>query len=586
MSEGWSYFLDFKDQSFELGQGELTVGRSRACDVAIDDPSVSRKHVILETATGAVRLRDLGSSNGTFINGTRVADVGELHHGDTLGLGDADVKVRVVGTSAFETVRMSAVTTPEHGDATLFLQEASAKLAQEAMEVDPAAAPAGPAHLAPPPVQPAAPSHMAPPPASHMTPPAPAPHMAPPPLQPQSPPAAAPPAAAPPAAAPPAAAPTPAAAPRAAVPPATASPAAAPPAAAPPAAPSAEPSPADPAAAQAATPFQAPPASVPSPSAAAPPPPAPMPPVEAEPLVMDAPVQPLTPPSSAGESPFAPQAPAAPRPAPPSAAPTPPAPPLAASSSPVAASPPGAASPVVPPPMASPEPAAPVPLTPTSADGGVAGASQTGVAGAPQTGVAGAPQTGVAGAPQTDVRMDQTAGDLLPSLDGFDITMGPEMLKAVAVEAREESEEPTEAVPNPYSNPYGPPAPQQTAAGFGIRLLAALLDGIWITAAGAGAWFLLPQPIGGAVSSGLSFVVYLFGWAIWGTTPGKRACQLHVTAGAGGQAGLGFPKAFLRLIGYLVSSVTLGIGFLMIAFNAKHRGLHDLIAGTEVHRQG
>ena len=40
MSEGWSYFLDFKNQMFELEEGEQTVGRSRTCDVSVSDPSV------------------------------------------------------------------------------------------------------------------------------------------------------------------------------------------------------------------------------------------------------------------------------------------------------------------------------------------------------------------------------------------------------------------------------------------------------------------------------------------------------------------------------------------------------------------
>ncbi len=43
-----------------------------------------------------------------------------------------------------------------------------------------------------------------------------------------------------------------------------------------------------------------------------------------------------------------------------------------------------------------------------------------------------------------------------------------------------------------------------------------------------------------------------------------------------------FGRALLRYIGYLASGLTLGIGFLIIAFNREKRGLHDYIAGTVV----
>ena len=186
---------------------------------------------------------------------------------------------------------------------------------------------------------------------------------------------------------------------------------------------------------------------------------------------------------------------------------------------------------------------------------------------------------------QTDVRQDQGSGDLLPSLDGFDITMGPEMLKAIQVASPAKDGEAEGPEPNPYGNPYGQPPPQGTSAGFGIRLLAALLDGIWMTAAGVAAGLLSGPQIGGMAASGLSFVVVLFGWAIWGTTPGKRACHLHISTGSGAQAGIGFPRALLRMVGYVLSTALLGIGFLMIAFQASNRGLHDIISGTEVRRQ-
>lgn len=163
--------------------------------------------------------------------------------------------------------------------------------------------------------------------------------------------------------------------------------------------------------------------------------------------------------------------------------------------------------------------------------------------------------------------------------------MGPEMLEAIRMEAAENPPPPTATAQNPYSNPNSSPAPTAATAGFGIRFLAFCIDWVWMTAATAGAYFFGGQEVGAIVGAGLSFVVMLFGWAIWGTTPGKRVCKLYLSVGAANHAGIGFPRALARIFGYLVSTVTLGIGFLMIAFSKSKRGLHDLIAGTEVRRQ-
>ena len=55
------------------GAGTLTVGRSQKCDVSIDSGSVSRHHANLLIAQGKVEIEDVGSSNGTTIEGARLA---------------------------------------------------------------------------------------------------------------------------------------------------------------------------------------------------------------------------------------------------------------------------------------------------------------------------------------------------------------------------------------------------------------------------------------------------------------------------------------------------------------------------------
>jgi len=68
-----------------------------------------------------------------------------------------------------------------------------------------------------------------------------------------------------------------------------------------------------------------------------------------------------------------------------------------------------------------------------------------------------------------------------------------------------------------------------------------------------------------------------------GLTIGKWATGLRIRRSDGTELGIG--RAFLRhFVGYPLSALTLGLGFIIAALNARGRGLHDLIAGTIVVR--
>src|SRR5439155_13043292 len=61
-------------QSFDLKMhAPLIVGRAPTCDVSVPDPTISRRHAELVVDDDQVTLRDLGSSNGTFVNGRKIA---------------------------------------------------------------------------------------------------------------------------------------------------------------------------------------------------------------------------------------------------------------------------------------------------------------------------------------------------------------------------------------------------------------------------------------------------------------------------------------------------------------------------------
>jgi pSer/pThr/pTyr-binding forkhead associated (FHA) protein len=65
----------------------LVIGREREADVVLGDPEVSRRHAALDVQGGIVFLRDLESSNGTFLNGRRVRSAIELLEGDEIDVG-------------------------------------------------------------------------------------------------------------------------------------------------------------------------------------------------------------------------------------------------------------------------------------------------------------------------------------------------------------------------------------------------------------------------------------------------------------------------------------------------------------------
>ena len=134
--------------------------------------------------------------------------------------------------------------------------------------------------------------------------------------------------------------------------------------------------------------------------------------------------------------------------------------------------------------------------------------------------------------------------------------------------------------------------------GFWIRLAARLIDGVilWI----AGMLIQLPVTIKymasigkppSASMIGMQMLMYAIQIAIglmyevlfigrYGATPGKMACGLKVVQADGGR--VGYARALARYFSTWVSSLTLGIGFVMAGFDDEKRTLHDRICDTRV----
>ena len=72
----------------------ITLGRSTAASIRVDDVYVSDEHTQIVSTDDGWMVRDLGSTNGTFLNGAKVAQPTLLAHGDHLRLGKTRVEVR------------------------------------------------------------------------------------------------------------------------------------------------------------------------------------------------------------------------------------------------------------------------------------------------------------------------------------------------------------------------------------------------------------------------------------------------------------------------------------------------------------
>lgn len=150
--------------------------------------------------------------------------------------------------------------------------------------------------------------------------------------------------------------------------------------------------------------------------------------------------------------------------------------------------------------------------------------------------------------------------------------------------------------PPPPAWPDAPGVAQPSAiyryGGFWIRVVAALIDGIVLTiffaviGAVSGLDFFSSDPEhfdfrASAIQIAINWLYEaLLTSSERGATLGKMAVGLRIVTEQG--ARLSFLRATGRYFAKYVSALILGIGFLMVAFTDRKRGLHDMIAGTLV----
>lgn len=73
----------------------IVIGRKEGCDIMFDESSISKEHASLSIIEGNVWISDLFSTNGTFVNGTKLSDTTIMNSGDILKVGLRELRVEI-----------------------------------------------------------------------------------------------------------------------------------------------------------------------------------------------------------------------------------------------------------------------------------------------------------------------------------------------------------------------------------------------------------------------------------------------------------------------------------------------------------
>lgn len=104
------YRIQYRGTLFPIRSGELTLGRSSYASIVVNNPLASREHAIIRPLTGGLEVVDLGSKNGTFVNGERLHGSCPVSPGDRIKIG-TDV-LEVVQVPARDASSLRIATSP------------------------------------------------------------------------------------------------------------------------------------------------------------------------------------------------------------------------------------------------------------------------------------------------------------------------------------------------------------------------------------------------------------------------------------------------------------------------------------------
>ena len=80
----------YANQIFPMATGQYTVGRSAGNEIHLNEPTISNQHAVIGVEASGIWINDLGSSNGTTVNGQAIAAATWLKIGDNIQIGPAN----------------------------------------------------------------------------------------------------------------------------------------------------------------------------------------------------------------------------------------------------------------------------------------------------------------------------------------------------------------------------------------------------------------------------------------------------------------------------------------------------------------
>jgi uncharacterized RDD family membrane protein YckC len=197
--------------------------------------------------------------------------------------------------------------------------------------------------------------------------------------------------------------------------------------------------------------------------------------------------------------------------------------------------------------------------------------------------------------------MDRIAED--PAVRGAIAQQGVGLIDDLGRAIRDVSDHVDDAIARMLQGVRGRTAAEAAAAGREVkrvglftRALGATLDGVFLNLTFLAISAIFGVTLGGVIGddevsggaiaaaallwSGAGTLYLTTFWALAGQTPGMRFLSIRLDVN--GEKRIGARRAFRRLIGTVLSVLTLGIGFLLTVFDPRRRSLADRMAGTEV----
>ena len=87
------YRLHYRGTLFPIRSGEVILGRSSYASIVVNNPLASREHAVVRSVGGRLEVADLGSKNGTYVNGKRIEGATRVDAGDVVKIGTDTIEI-------------------------------------------------------------------------------------------------------------------------------------------------------------------------------------------------------------------------------------------------------------------------------------------------------------------------------------------------------------------------------------------------------------------------------------------------------------------------------------------------------------